>query len=89
MFADALQIPVETVSCDEQGILGAAMAAGIGAGVYEDYAGAADRLVKVSGRVEPRKEYGPIYEQKYETYRKIVAALSGVWESLQGGTENV
>ena len=35
MLADMLQIPIETVKCDEQGILGAAMAAGVGCGVFE------------------------------------------------------
>ena len=89
MFADALQIPVETVACDEQGIQGAAMAAGIGAGVFKDYASAAEKLVKVSGRVEPRKEYGPVYARKYQTYRKIVEALSGIWEELQEGGADV
>ena len=65
------------------------MAAGIGAGVFKDYASAAEKLVKVSGRVEPRKEYGPVYERKYQTYRKIVEALSGVWEELQEGGADV
>ena len=61
----------------------------LGAGVFKDYASAAEKLVKVSGRVEPRKEYGPVYERKYQTYRKIVEALSGVWEELQEGGADV
>ena len=85
IFADTLQIPIETVECSEQGIMGASMAAAIGAGIYSDYEEAAGRLVKVSGKVMPRPEYKEIYEKKYADYRLVVDALSGVWESLQGG----
>ncbi len=87
IFADALQIPVETVECQEQGIMGAAMAAGIGAGVYGGYADAAAKLVHVSKKVMPRTEYKEIYEKKFKTYRQIIGALSGVWENLREGGE--
>ncbi len=82
IFADVLQIPIETVSCDEQGIMGAAMAAGIGAGVFESYEAAAGKLVHVSKKVLPRPEYAEVYERKYRMYRKVIGALSGVWEDL-------
>ena len=87
IFADALQIPIETVECEEQGIMGAAMAAGIGAGVYESYEAAAARLVHVSKKVMPRPEYADVYGRKYQMYRKVIDALSGVWESLNNGGE--
>lgn len=87
IFADALQIPIETVECQEQGIMGAAMAAGIGAGVYSGYSDAAAKLVHVSKKVMPRPEYKEIYEKKYRNYRMVVDALSGVWEALRGGDQ--
>ncbi len=37
MFADVMQIPVEVVEGKEQGAQGAAMAAGVAAGIYRDY----------------------------------------------------
>ena len=82
IFADVLQIPIETVACDEQGIMGAAMAAGIGAGIFASYEEAAERLVHVSKKVMPRPEYAAVYERKYGMYRKVIEALSGVWETL-------
>ena len=88
IFADVLQIPVETVSCEEQGIMGAAMAAGIGAGIFESYEAAAGKLVQVSRKVMPRPEYAAVYERKYGLYRKVVGALSGVWEDLNGKGES-
>lgn len=82
MFADALQVPVETVDCGEQGIMGAAMAAAVGAGLYESYEQAVRQMVRVSDRVLPRLKYKGIYEKKYLTYRKIVEALNPVWEQI-------
>lgn len=82
MFADALQIPIETVDCSEQGIMGAAMAAAIGAGLYENYEQAARQMVHVSGQVLPRPQYKDIYEKKYRAYRTLVEALNPVWEQL-------
>ncbi len=82
IFADVLQIPVETVECEEQGIMGAAMAAGIGAGVYESYEAAAAKLVRVSKKVMPRPEYAEVYAKKYGLYRRVIEALGGVWEAL-------
>lgn len=82
MFADALQIPIETVACDEQGILGAAIAAGVGTGIFESYADASKRTVKVLHTVYPRENYKEIYEEKYRSYRKIIKSLSQVWECL-------
>ena len=85
IFADVLQLPVETVECEEQGIMGAAMAAGIGAGVYESYEAAAAKLVRVSKKVMPRPDYAEVYTKKYDRYRKVIGALGGVWEDLTIG----
>ena len=68
--------------------MGAAMAAGIGAGIFESYEAAAGKLVQVSRKVMPRPEYAAVYERKYGLYRKVVGALSGVWEDLNGKGES-
>lgn len=83
MFADMLQIPIETVTCQEQGILGAAMAAGVGSGVFESYGAAAAGLVRIGSRVLPRGEYAQVYERKYRAYRAVVEALNPVWNALE------
>jgi len=49
MFADALGMPLEVPQGSEIGARGAALCAGIGAGVYADYADAAARAVVVEG----------------------------------------
>lgn len=83
MFADILQIPIETVDCKEQGIVGAAMAAGVGTGIYTDYRQAVEKIIRITDRVQPEPKYGRIYEMKYQSYQMIVRALSGVWSAME------
>lgn len=83
MFADALQLPIDVVAGKEQGAQGAAMAAGVAAGIYRDYPEAIRHMVKITGTVLPRPEYRAVYEEKYATYRAVIDGLSGVWERFR------
>ncbi len=80
IFADALQIPVETISDKELGAQGAARAAGIAAGIYSGYQEAVQRTVTITDRVLPRTEYKEIYEQKYAAYRGVIEGLGSAWQ---------
>lgn len=80
IFADVLQIPIDVVEDKELGALGAAMTAGIAAGIYKDYKIAIEKTVKISKTIYPRTEYAEIYKQKYETYRAVVDSLSSSWK---------
>ena len=79
IFADALQLPIDVMEDKEIGAQGAAIAAGIAAGLYRDFDDAISRIVHISRTVQPRKEYKEIYEKKYQTYRRVIDGLSGVW----------
>lgn len=83
IFADALQIPIDVIEGKELGAQGAAMAAGIAAGIYKDYADAVARTVKITKTVQPRAEYKEIYEEKYATYRAVIDGLSGAWKHFK------
>jgi L-xylulokinase len=82
IFADVFGLPVETVTAKELGTLGAAMAAAVAAGVYPDLKVAAARMVKLGARYEPDPAAGAIYRKKYAAYRRVAAALGGVWKTL-------
>lgn len=86
IFADVLQIPVEIVGGKELGAQGAAMAAGICCGVYQDFSAAIEASVHFTGRIEPRKEYAALYQKKYQRYEQAARVLDGYWE-LFGETE--
>jgi xylulokinase len=59
--ADLTGVPVEVVDQDEPGAFGAAILAGVGAGIYPSVSYAVERLVAVSRRFEPNAERGARY----------------------------
>ena len=61
LHADVCGIPFEVVAQDEPGAFGAAILAGVGAGVYPSVSSAVDQLVAVSRRFEPDRERGAMY----------------------------
>lgn len=79
IFADALQIPIDVVEDKELGAQGAAMAAGIAAGIYKDYREAIARTVTITRTIYPRLEYKEIYEEKYAAYRAVIDGLNETW----------
>ena len=83
IFADTLQIPIDVIEDKELGAQGAAIAAGIAAGIYKDYNEGIEKTVKITKTVQPRPEYKEIYEKKYQTYRRVIEGLSGVWECFE------
>ena len=83
IFADTLQIPIDVVGDKELGAQGAAMAAGIAAGVYKDYREAIEKTVKITKTIYPRPEYKEIYEEKYATYRAVIDGLSSAWKRFK------
>lgn len=82
MFADALQIPIDVVEEKELGAQGAAIVAGIAAGVYQDYQDGIAKTVKITKTVAPRKERADYYDKQYERYKKVEQALNSIWKEL-------
>jgi len=82
IFADALQIPIDIIEDKEIGAQGAAIAAGIAAGVYTDYLDAVKKTVKITKTILPRPEYAEAYARKYTTYLTVIKALgqADVWK---------
>ena len=79
-FADVLQIPIDVIEDKELGAQGAAMAAGIAAGIYPDYPTAISRTVTITRTVQPRKEYAQIYQEKSQRYRAVIDGLASAWK---------
>ena len=83
IFADALQIPIDVIADKEIGAQGAAIAAGIAAGVYHNYQDGIRKTVHISKTVQPRAAYKEVYEKKYQTYRAVIDGLNSVWERFK------
>jgi xylulokinase len=87
ILADVLGIPVQKLELLEEATsLGAAIAGGVGVGVLPDFA-AAQRIVKVSETLEPRKEARDVYDTQYETFKDAYAALVPIYPKLGGRAE--
>jgi autoinducer 2 (AI-2) kinase len=74
IVADALAVPVEIPAVKESTSLGAAICAGVGAGIYDDAAETGARLMRVERTYEPdaaaAERYAALYEQWLELYRR-------------------
>ncbi len=63
LHADVCGIPFEAVAQEEPGAFGAAILAGVGAGVYPSVSTAVRQLVAVSRRFEPDRQRGAMYAE--------------------------
>ena len=61
LIADVTGVPLEVVAQDEPGAFGAAILAGVGAGVYGSVSAAVSELVTVSRRFDPDSGRGALY----------------------------
>lgn len=82
MFADAIQVPMEVTDGDELGARGAALSAGIGAGIYRDYSEAVQAAVSVVRVHEPVSDNTPHYLALYGEYQQLVDVMREPWKSL-------
>ena len=83
MFADVMNLPVETVDVGETGALGCAIAIAAAVGDYDSVNDAADHMCRIGSPVMPRQDAHDGYEKKYQLYRKVIDALDGVWSDMQ------
>jgi L-xylulokinase len=86
-FADVLELPVRVPAAEETGTLGAALCAGVGAGLYRSLAEATEAAVTVTRVHEPtggdRQRW---LGELYASYTQAVAALGPVWERLDAAS---
>jgi L-xylulokinase len=82
MFADTIQAPMEISDGNELGARGAALSAGIGAGIYRDYAEAVQQAVSVIRVHEPIPANTPYYLARYNEYERLTKVMQEPWEAL-------
>ena len=80
IMADVLGLPVSVPRVKESTALGAAMFAGIGAGVYPDVATAARQVVSFEATVDPDPEIHGRYGELYEGWKRVYGAQLAVVE---------
>ncbi|MBP3372121.1 MAG: hypothetical protein J6L88_06280 [Clostridia bacterium] len=73
--ADVFNLPVYTVTCDQTGALGNAMAAGIAAGIFRDVDEAVAACVETRKVFYPDQKRNEYYMEMYDKYLRIYKAL--------------
>ena len=82
MMADVFGMPVQTLENSEGPALGAAILAGVAAGVYTDVPSACEQVVRRNEPQLPDSEASAAYEPFYQLYRGLYPALKESYAAL-------
>jgi xylulokinase len=82
IMADIFGVELVTINITEGAAYGAALLAGVGAGVYRDVFEAADRTVRVVDRTEPVPAHVSTYDRSYRDYRALYGQLKPTFDSV-------
>lgn len=81
--ADITGLPIEVPETREATALGAALLAGIGAGVYQNAEDAVRRTYRVGKTVQPRAEFRALYDHTFPIYQELYQTLRPVYQKLK------
>jgi len=76
--ADIMNLPIEKLNVTEAGTMGNIILAGKAAGIYRSYEEAVGKLVRPVRTFEPGEPNRTIYEDRYETYKKLSRAIGSL-----------
>jgi len=84
IMASVLNAELVTVNTTEGGAYGAALLAGVGAGVWSDVAEACEACIRITGSTQPDPLDADAYREAYEVYRGLYPALKKSFGTLNG-----
>ena len=87
MFADVMQVPVQTLEANETGALGCAIATAAATGEYASLDEAIAHMAAFSEPIQPDLSKAEIYNAKYRLYLQAIDCLDGLWSDMQKLTE--
>ena len=82
ILADALNSELATVNTTEGAAYGAALLAGVGAGVWPDVDSACNAVITVTGSTQPNPAAAGQYEAYYAQYRALYPALKPAFDAF-------
>lgn len=83
MLADVFELPVATLANSEGAALGAAILAGVGAGLYQNVPAACEQMIRVQDVQQPIADNAPTYRKYYAMYTSLYPALKDSFSRLQ------
>ncbi len=82
ILADVMDAELVTVNTTEGAAYGAALLAGVGAGVWHDVDTACRRTIHVTGSTQPNPAAVTEYERWYQVYRNLYPALKPTFDAV-------
>jgi xylulokinase len=82
ILADVMDAELATVNTTEGAAFGAALLAGVGAGVWPDVESACRRTIQVTGATQPQPDAVAAYTRTYAIYRGLYPALKSSFAQL-------
>jgi xylulokinase len=82
IFANVLNLELESVETEEGPGYGGAILAAVACGAFASVQEAAEQLVRVTSTVKPDKETAARYKARYQVYRQLYPAMKPVFGSL-------
>jgi xylulokinase len=88
--ADVYGVPAAKTKIPDAGLVGAAICAGVGVGMFENAQEGAQTMVRISERYEPDPDNTAMYREKFAIYKKAYDALvaAGVFEDMSAQFSN-
>lgn len=80
--ADAFGQTVETIAAEEGAAYGAALLAGVGAGVWQTIDQACAETIRVAEKIEPNGESVEILNRQYKAFQSVYSSLRSVMKIL-------
>jgi xylulokinase len=87
ILASVFKHPVTTVNSTDGPAFGAALLAGVGAGIYPSVEAACSSTIKVTSRAEPVPSEASTYDRLYTLYTSLYPLLRGTMHDLTKMTE--
>ena len=82
MQADMFNTDIVTVNSSEGGALGAALLAGVGAGIYKDVESACAHTIKVTQKTSPDLGHRNVYMKYYPVYKSLYNSLKDEFKKI-------
>lgn len=83
MLADLYDCPIATIEAAEGPCLGAAILAGVGAGMYSSVQAACSKLIRKSAVYQPISENSSAYGKYYEVYCSLYTQLKDLFPKIK------
>ncbi len=82
ILADVLEVELVTVNTTEGAAYGAALLAGVGAGIWPDVGVACGQTIHLTGSTQPQPKAVARYAALYAQYRRLYPALKDIFPAL-------